>query len=204
MLRCGSGGSQRTGSMHWEPIVKEGASLDFDCPCAGCGYNMRTVKPSGYCPECQRPVADALNALRREQNDDVRARAGAMTARGERWFMIIMIGGMINGILLMLFLVVLALSAPPGSRMSWSQMVLISGISILPFPTFLGFYKWVQWLSRRAFDAGACPECGYDRRGNDSLRCPECGAWLAPMTAAPSQAREQQVPVSRRFPLSWR
>lgn len=37
--------------------------ISQDCPCPGCGYNVRGLTPQDSCPECHRPVAQALNRV---------------------------------------------------------------------------------------------------------------------------------------------
>jgi predicted amidophosphoribosyltransferase len=46
-----------------------------DLACTGCGYNLRTLKLSGTCPECGRPVAQALSGyyLHSAPTESVRA-----------------------------------------------------------------------------------------------------------------------------------
>lgn len=42
-----------------------GTTIDHDLPCAHCDYNLRAQAADGTCPECGKPVADALaNPLR--------------------------------------------------------------------------------------------------------------------------------------------
>jgi hypothetical protein len=43
--------------------------LDGDLSCAGCEYNLRGMLPDGDCPECGRPVRDALEADRAPWRD---------------------------------------------------------------------------------------------------------------------------------------
>lgn len=41
-------------------MAAEGDRVASDIPCQHCGYNLRTLLPSGRCPECGRPVRDSL------------------------------------------------------------------------------------------------------------------------------------------------
>ncbi|MCC6358883.1 MAG: hypothetical protein IT450_09075 [Phycisphaerales bacterium] len=46
-----------------EPVVSPVAAsqlVEFDVPCAECGYNLRTLPTDGRCPECAHAVADSL------------------------------------------------------------------------------------------------------------------------------------------------
>ncbi len=36
-------------------------AISNDCFCPGCEYNLRGLSPHDLCPECQRPVSEALN-----------------------------------------------------------------------------------------------------------------------------------------------
>lgn len=38
-------------------------SISHDCFCPGCEHNVRGLSPEGVCPECGRPVAEALNRI---------------------------------------------------------------------------------------------------------------------------------------------
>ncbi len=44
-------------------------TLDKDLSCMGCGYNLRGLSPEGLCPECGRPISDALRGDRLEFAD---------------------------------------------------------------------------------------------------------------------------------------
>ena len=34
-------------------------TIDHDVPCANCAYNLRYMKPTGFCPECGTPVSQS-------------------------------------------------------------------------------------------------------------------------------------------------
>ena len=36
-------------------------TIDCDLQCLTCGYNLRTLRRDGLCPECGSPVADSLH-----------------------------------------------------------------------------------------------------------------------------------------------
>ncbi len=39
-------------------------TLSFDLACVGCGYNLRSLRRDGDCPECGRPIRDTLASFR--------------------------------------------------------------------------------------------------------------------------------------------
>jgi hypothetical protein len=54
--------------MHWTAFLAyrrfpANARVADDLPCVGCGYNLRSSRAGGVCPECARPVGDSLFVL---------------------------------------------------------------------------------------------------------------------------------------------
>lgn len=50
-----------SGGEHVHLYCDDAGRLDADRRCAGCGYNLRGLAPTGTCPECGTLVADALD-----------------------------------------------------------------------------------------------------------------------------------------------
>ncbi len=63
-----------------------GGIVDRDIPCASCGYNLRSLKIAGVCPECgvavNRTVVCGIYLVPRDRPDEICSRPGDGGTRG--------------------------------------------------------------------------------------------------------------------------
>jgi hypothetical protein len=61
-LRCRSYEPMTTETAPTCSTAPAGTPIDLDVPCAGCGYNLRTLPRDGVCPECGKSIAQSWYA----------------------------------------------------------------------------------------------------------------------------------------------
>jgi hypothetical protein len=91
------------------------AFLDHDVACATCGYNLRTLRVDGRCPECGAGVEPSVWIFRRKQERRPQT-PELLSAADPRWVRQIHFGAAIS---LLVFLLMLTMSFAPSWAYQW-------------------------------------------------------------------------------------